>query len=125
MVPVSGVWCAKKGDDVPCHVEQAFLGIVSFKPLQIDHVLGTDISVNKATVEPGKESADRPRPNETYQLAFLTPQGRIAPIGLDAADTSTFTEIANGVEELKTAEGEPFTTATWNTFPIVAGLIFV
>ena len=124
VVPVSRVSCDKKTGDVSCRVDMAFVGILPYNPVQIDHVLGTDISSNPATIEPGKSGPNDARPNDTYQLAFVTPQGRIAPRGLDASDPQTFREIASSIDALERGEGEPFTTSTWNTFPIVAGLLF-
>jgi hypothetical protein len=124
VAPVSTVACSKKSDGVSCHVEQAILGLIPRSSADIDRIERIEISHNEPSVEPGKRGPDHAQPNATYQLAFITPEGRIAPHGLDDSDTATLHEIVRQFDELKSGEGEAFKQRSYNTFPIVAGLIF-
>jgi len=124
IAPVSTVSCARHDGRVSCRVEQAILGIVPRHVTQVDEVLSAGVDSNAPFADPGKNRVTDAEPNKTYHLAFLTPRGRVAPRGLDDSDTSALDAIVQQIDELENGSGSPFTQRTYDTLPIVVGLIF-
>lgn len=127
IAPVSTVSCSKENAVVSCYVGRAMLGIIPLESVRIPHVLHATVDHNDPapTTRMGRGNSTT-TPNKTYQLAFETPEGRVAPHGLDAIDgTAPLDAISQQVNDLVDSQGEPFTERTYNWFPIVAGLIFV
>ena len=116
IAPVSTVSCSKKSDGVSCHVEQAIVGLTPRSTAKIDRIDYIEIDRGDPYVKPGKcDPTKYAQPNATYQLAFITPGGRVAPHGLDDADTTTRHEIARQFDDLKRGEGGPFTQRSYKT----------
>jgi len=127
IAPVSTVSCWKDNAVVSCYVGRAMLGIIPLESVRIPHVLHATIDHNdpEPTTHMGRGNSPTAT-NKTYQFAFETPAGRIAPHGLDAIDgTAGLDEIRQQINDLVESDGEPFTERTYNWFPIVAGLIFL
>jgi hypothetical protein len=123
--PISSVTCSRDGGGVSCRVDRALLGVVPIEGAQVRHVQGTDI-VRASPLQPTSRPATNPAPlNDTYQLAFLTTEGRVVPRGVDASSSAPIHEIADQVNDLVKGDGGPFTARNYNGFPNVAGGIFL
>ena len=107
--PMSTVTCSREGTRVTCRVDRAMLGVL---PLD-----GVAIS--------GVQQADVDRLNETYQLAFQTVRGRVAPRGVDASSGDGLEAIAQRVNDLVGGRGDALSERSFNAFPNVAGAIFL
>ena len=107
--PISTVTCSREGTSVTCRVDRAMLGVL---PLD-----GVAIS--------GVQQADVDRLNETYQLAFQTVRGRVAPRGVDASSGDGLEAIAQRVNDLVGGRGDALSERSFNAFPNVAGAIFL
>jgi hypothetical protein len=122
--PVSTVSCEKAADGVTCHVRQALLGVVTLNGTDVRHVQRAEVSDSAPAPDPSRRSTS-PTPNNTYQLAFITAEGRTAPRGVDASHWAPLEEIARQVNDLVSGDGGPFSERSYNGFPTVAGCIFL
>ena len=107
--PISTVTCSRDGAAVTCRVDRMLLGVV---PLEGVRIAG----VRHAVVD---------RSNDTYQLAFQTDRGRIAPRGADGAGEDALGAIAQKVNDLAAGQVDSFSDRSFNAFPNVAGAIFL
>jgi hypothetical protein len=121
--PFSTVSCTKGADGVTCQVKQAILGVVTLNGTEVRHVRRAEVSHSLPGPDPSRTSTD-PTPNNTYQLAFITAEGRVAPRGVDASHSAPLDEIATEVNDLVSGDGGPFSERNYNGFPTVAGCIF-
>jgi hypothetical protein len=71
--------------------------------------------------EPANDEAAR----HIRELEFETKDGRVAPRGADDSSSDGLNQIARRVNELVEAPGDPFAERSFNTFPNVAGAIFL
>jgi len=123
--PISRVACSRDGSDVSCQVDRTMLGIISIEGAQVRHIQRADVDYTSPP-PPTSQPATKPSPiNNTYQLAFMTREGRVAPRGVDASSAAPLREIADQVNDLVKGDGGPFTTRNYNGFPNVAGGIFL
>jgi hypothetical protein len=107
--PISTVSCSRDAAAVTCRVDRALLGVIPVEGVRM-------AGVRRAVVD---------RSNDTYQLAFETDRGRIAPRGADGARADTLRAIAQQVNDLAAGEGDSFSDRSFNAFPNVAGAIFL
>jgi hypothetical protein len=121
--PFSTVSCAKGTDGVTCQVKQAILGVVPLNGAEVRQVQRAEVFYSQPAPDPSRTST-RAAPNNTYQLAFITAEGRVAPRGVDASHSEPLDEIAREVNDLVSGDGGPFSERNYNGFPTVAGCIF-
>ena len=122
--PISSVACSRDAGGVSCKVDRALLGVVPIEGAHVRHVQGADVDRNSSAPDPSRTAANA-QPNDTYQLAFMTAEGRVAPRGVDASSSAPLREIADQVNDLVKGDGGPFTARNYNGFPNVAGSIFL
>jgi hypothetical protein len=122
--PFSIVTCEKAADGVTCRVKQAMLGVVPLNGTEVRHVRRAEVSHSPPAPDPSRTS-QQAIPNDTYQLAFITAEGRVAPRGIDASHSAPLEEIATEVNDLVSGDGGPFSERNYNGFPTVAGCIFL
>ena len=123
--PVSRVTCARDAGGVSCKVGRAMLGVVPLDGVEVRHVLRADVDSTSPAQQISRTAATAPPTNDTYQLAFMTSEGRVAPRGIDASSSAPLREIADEVNALAQGDGGPFTARHYNGFPNVAGAIFL
>ena len=123
--PVSRVTCARDAGGVSCEVDRAMLGVVRLEGVHVRHVLRADVDSTSPPQQISRTTTNATPTNDTYQLAFMTSEGRVAPRGVDASSSAPLREIADEVNELVKGDGGPFTARNYNGFPNVAGAIFL
>ncbi len=123
--PISTVTCSRDGADTTCRVNRAMLGILPLEGVKIAGVKRADVDRNSPPRDPSRTPIEAERVNDTYQLAFQTSSGRVAPRGADASGPDQLRAIAQQVNDLAAGQGEPFSERSFNGFPNVAGTIFL
>src|SRR5262245_53797018 len=123
--PISSVSCSRDSAGVSCKVDRAMLGVVPVDGMQIHHVQRADVDSTSPPTPTSQPATNPPPVNNTYQLAFMTSEGRVAPRGVDASSWAPLHEIADEVNDLVKGDGGPFTARNYNGFPNVAGGIFL
>jgi len=123
--PFSTVACSRDAGGVSCEVRQAMLGVVPLTSVQVHHILKAEVGHTSPAEQPSRTSAERVPTNDTYQLAFMTAEGRVAPRGVDADSSAPLHAIAGQVNDLVSGDGGPFSERNYNGFPNVAGAIFL
>ena len=122
--PVSTVSCRRVDAGVECRIDRAMLGLLPLEGARVSGILRCSVSSTSPPPDPSRRS-DAPPRNDTYQLEFETKGGRVAPRGADDSSRDGLNQIAQQVNELVQAPGDPFSQRSFNTFPNVAGAIFL
>jgi len=123
--PFSTVACSRDTAGVSCRVDQSMLGVIPLNGAQVRHILKAEVGSSAPAEQPSRTVTETPPANDTYQLAFLTPEGRVAPRGVDASSSAPLRDIADKVNDLVSGNGAPFSERNYNGFPNVAGSIFL
>jgi hypothetical protein len=123
--PFSTVACAHDAAGVSCKVDQSMLGVVPLTAAQVHHILRAEVGRTSPAADPSRPVTETTQRNDTYQLAFITSEGRVAPRGVDAGSSAPLHEVADRVNDLVKGDGGPFTARNYNGFPNVAGSIFL
>jgi hypothetical protein len=122
--PVSTVSCSRGDDGVSCQVDRALLGVYPLDGVKVRHVLRAEVGHTAPPQPTSRTVSNAPPTNKTYELAFVTAEGTVAPRGIDASSAAPLREIADHVNNLVRGEGSPFSERNYNGFPTVAGSIF-
>jgi hypothetical protein len=123
--PFSTVACARDTGGVSCKVDRSMLGVIPLSAAQVRHVLRPEVGSTSPAEQPSRTVTETPPTNDTYQLAFLTTEGRVAPRGVDASSSAPLRNIADKVNDLVSGNGASFSERNYNGFPNVAGSIFL
>jgi hypothetical protein len=123
--PVSTVSCVRGADGVSCTVSRAILAVVPIAGADVHHVRHAEVGHTSPPTPTSQTTSSTPPTNSTYELTFVTVEGRVTPRGVDASSAAPLEDIATQVNDLVSGDGGPFTARNYNGFPTVFGCIFL